>query len=422
MQEREEVLQKGRIATVFIISAMLLSGCGYQQEIEQFTNYFERAISQHQNVQEPFSEYALLEKTLEVQSESESDSDIQPEESHVYVEQSEVTYYAYETLDDELKALYMKLYEAMAMMEQEIMIPVTEAQVLKQVFQYVMNDHPELFYVGEWSYTTFTQLEEIKYMTFSVTYTMLSQEVQNQQARIQMYVNQVMQNVPKTADEYEVAKYFYEYVIEHTEYDLEAEESQNICSVFINGRSVCQGYAKALQYLLQKCGIESYLVTGITNQGLHAWNLVKVNGEYYYIDATWGDASYILENGQIADASKVPTINYDYLLVTTNDLQYTHQVDEQLLIPVCDTMTDNFYVREGLYLNSYSEEQLMQIFDSFFVQNQKYLTLKCSDAVVYQEVCNKLIGENKVFFFLNNKTEGITYSENEIQRTLSFWI
>ena len=415
----KDVLQKGKIATV-IISAMMLGGCSYEQEIEQFTHYFEEVGNQHQNIQEQLSEYVLSEETLD--SESESEAEIQTESREPFVAQEEVRYYAYETLNDEQKALYIQLYETMSAMENEALLLVTDPQVLKLVFQYVMNDHPELFYVGEWSYTTFSQLEEIRYMTFSVTYTMTSQEVQRQQEQVQMYVNQAMQNAPNTTDEYEIAKYFYEYVIEHTEYDLEAEDSQNICSVFINGKSVCQGYAKALQYLLQNSGIEAYLVTGIANQGLHAWNLVKVNGAYYYIDATWGDASYILENGQAVDASMVPTINYDYLLVTTKDLQRTHQADSQLQVPVCDTMTDNFYIREGLYLDSYNEEQLTQIFHAFFSRNQKYLTIKCSDDAVYQEICSKLIGESKVFLFMQNRTEGITYSENAIQRTLSFWM
>lgn len=417
MQERDDVLQKDRIAAVLICS-MMLCGCEYQQEIEQFTNYFEKIGNQHQNMQEQLSEYALLEETIE----SESEIGLQIEINDVFEEQNEVRYYAYETLEDEQKALYQILYNTMVLLETEVTIPVTDEQVLKQVFQYVMNDHPELFYVGEWSYTTYKQLEEIQYMTFSVTYTMTQQEVQQYQELIQRYVEQLLRNVPHTQDEYEIVKYLYEHVIELTEYDLQSKENQNICSVFIYGRSVCQGYAKALQYLLQNCGIESYLVTGIANQGMHAWNLVKVNGAYYYVDATWGDASYILENGQTVDTIKVPTINYDYLLVTTNDLQYTHQVDTPLVLPECNTMTDNFYVREGLYLNGYDEEQLEQIFDSFFEQKQKYLTIKCSDDVVYQEVYNKLIRESKVFFFLENRTNGITYSENEMQKTLSFWI
>lgn len=423
----KDVLRKDRIATV-IISALMLTGCNYEQEIEQFTHYLERIGNQHQDIQEQLSEYVLSQEeseTLVEQADNvliDEKEEVQTEPRETYVTQKKVKYYAYENLNDEQKALYMQLYETMSAMEREAMLLVTDPQVLKLVFQYVMNDHPELFYVGEWSYTTFSQLEEIRYMTFSVTYTMTPQEAQLQQKQIDEYVNQAMQDAPNTVDEYEIAKYFYEYVIEHTEYDLEAENNQNICSVFVNGRSVCQGYAKALQYLLQSSGIEAYLVNGTANRGLHAWNLVKVNGAYYYIDATWGDASYILENGQFTDESMVPTINYDYLLVTTNDLQRTHQADSQFQVPICDTLTDNFYIREGLYLDSYDEQKLAQIFDSFCSQEQKYLTIKCSDDVIYQEVCNKLIGENKVFFFLKNRTEGITYSENAMQRTLSFWM
>lgn len=425
----KDVLRKDKIATV-IISALMLTGCNYEQEIEQFTHHLERIGNQHQDIQEQLSEYVLSQEKPESEAQVEQANyvlidereDVQNEQKEAYVTQKAVKYYAYETLNDEQKALYLQLYEAMSAMEREVMLLVTEPQVLKYVFQCVMNDHPELFYVGEWSYTTFSQLEEIRYMTFSVTYTMTLQEVQQQQKLIESYVNQAMQEAPNTVDEYEIAKYFYEYVIEHTEYDLTAEESQNICSVFINRKSVCQGYAKALQYLLQSCGIETYLITGMANQGLHAWNLVKVNGAYYYIDATWGDASYVLENGQAADASMVPTINYDYLLVTSADLMNTHQVDSQIQMPVCDAVTDNFYIREGLYLDCYDEQKLTQIFDSFCSQERKYLTIKCSDDVIYQEVCNKLIGENKVFFFLKNRTEGITYSENVMQRTLCFWI
>lgn len=51
------------------------------------------------------------------------------------------------------------------------------------------------------------------------------------------------------------------------------------------GYSVCDGYAKAMNLLLHEVGIEA---DKVSNQG-HAWSLVKIDGEYYHVDATWDD-------------------------------------------------------------------------------------------------------------------------------------
>ena len=68
---------------------------------------------------------------------------------------------------------------------------------------------------------------------------------------------------------------------------------QSAYSALVEGQSVCAGYSRAYQYLLQRCGIPCYFVygTGYSNGsgGSHAWNIVYVNGHYYNVDATWDD-------------------------------------------------------------------------------------------------------------------------------------
>ena len=214
----------------------------------------------------------------------------------------------------------------------------------------------------------------------------------------------------------------YEYLIHQTEYDKEAPNNQNICSVFIEKRSVCQGYAKALQYLMQKAGMVSTLVTGYTQQEGHAWNLVRVNGAYYYVATTWGDASYPLEDGENLYMGKVPPINYDYFLVTTKELCVTHEPDYLIRLPECKEEKDNYYIREGLYLTEYDEDVLKLIFEQAHIQETGYVMFKCSDEQVFDEVKQQLIEQQGVFRLMKSQGSTIAFTDNRVQRTFSFWL
>lgn len=57
----------------------------------------------------------------------------------------------------------------------------------------------------------------------------------------------------------------------------------------INKKAVCEGYAELFNLLARKAGIDSVMVTGFAGEYLHAWNMVKLNGVYRYIDTTWDD-------------------------------------------------------------------------------------------------------------------------------------
>lgn len=55
--------------------------------------------------------------------------------------------------------------------------------------------------------------------------------------------------------------------------------------------AVCEGYAKAFQLLLNAAGIENVYVVGKANGQGHAWNQVKIEGEWYNVDLTWNDSN-----------------------------------------------------------------------------------------------------------------------------------
>lgn len=334
------------------------------------------------------------------------------------------TGYAYDTLPVDQKILYDEILEGLENREQESDLSTVDETTLSKVFQCVMNDHPEIFYVDGYTYTKYKTGNEITQITFHGNYIYEGEEIAERQEKIEALVDAIFEQMPAGMDDYGTVKYLYEYVIEYTQYQLDAPDSQNICSVFLNGESVCQGYAKALQYLVQEAGLGATLVLGYVENGDgHAWDLVKMDGDWYYVDPTWGDASYQMEEGNgDYEESDTPTMNYDYLGVTTSQLLVTHRIDNVVPMPVCDSMRDNYYVREGAYFTEIDTEQLQQLFDRAVQQDKAVVTLKCSDYQLYEQMKEYLLTKQNVFSYLDAKDGVLAYYDSSAQCTIGVWI
>lgn len=346
------------------------------------------------------------------------------EDGKLFLQEKLTDAYAYSRLTEEEQALYLEIMRSLLEFEENTELSSLDTEEISRVFQCVLNDHPEIFYVGGYSYTQYTLANIPRKLTFTGTYSMDREEVKKKQERINDYVNQCLAEIPQGADEYETVKYIYEYLIGHTEYDASIGDSQNICSVFIDGRSVCQGYAKATQYLLQQAGICATLVLGRVSSGEgHAWNLVRIDGSWYYVDTTWGDASYQTVSGEaVYPEQRVPTINYDYLCVTTPQLDKTHIIDNVVGMPQCTSMEANYYVREGLYFTTVDEEQLTRIFSDGYDRGSAYVTLKCASREIYDKMYEKLIDNQEIFHYLDCPDGIVSYTDNDEQCSMSFWL
>lgn len=84
----------------------------------------------------------------------------------------------------------------------------------------------------------------------------------------------------------------HDYLVLNGEYDYDnllndtlPDESFSAYGILVKGTGVCQAYAYAMKLLLRRVGIPCDVVTG----GDHAWNIVNIEGENYYVDTTWDD-------------------------------------------------------------------------------------------------------------------------------------
>lgn len=416
MKARNRKSLRGLMVTGLLVAILFLNGCSYEELACEVRDYLQ-LNNEEQVLLKDEDSGAVSARELE-------DVEQAPAEAVDGLKEEQTQAFHYNRLSEPEQKLYGEILYILQEHLEDIQISTTDSGEVEKVFQCVLNDHPEIFYVEGYTLTRYALGEELKMMTLSGTYSMTPETIEAKKQLIDSYVNQCFASLP-TGDgsQYAIARYVYEYLIENTEYDAGAPDNQNICSVFITHRSVCQGYAKATQYLLQKAGIEATLIMGTVQNGEgHAWNLVKLDGENYFMDTTWGDASYQMTEGSVQNAGSLPPINYDYLCVTTGQLSKTHTIEEVVPVPVCTAMTDNYYVREGLYFTELSKDRIADVFARAYERQSSYVTLKCSRREVYEEIRRFLIEEQGIFEFLNPDTGTVSYAENVEQLDLSFWL
>ena len=150
------------------------------------------------------------------------------------------------------------------------------------------------------------------------------EDIDKCQNEIEEIRDKILKNI-EGKNEIEKIKYIHDYLIDTIEYDTTLQQSNiyNIYGALVLKRSVCEGYAKALQYLLSSAGIENVIVSGTATNtnGItenHAWNYVKIDEEWYAIDATWDDP-VIIGGGKLPNKLK-----YQYFLKGSNTMDKNH--------------------------------------------------------------------------------------------------
>ena len=192
-------------------------------------------------------------------------------------------------LDDNQKEIYERLLNSIKNYEPSIIIEKDKIdskylnEYLIEIFDAVNMDHPELIQFSTISY--YNTIKEFN--TVNIVYCIPKEKLNNALSEFKNVINEVKINT-KNLNDYEKVKYVYDYLSENNTYDTtNSNMNQSAYSAISSKYSpVCSGYAKASQILLQNIGIESIITIGTINSTAHAWNLVKLNGNYYYFDAT----------------------------------------------------------------------------------------------------------------------------------------
>lgn len=258
--------------------------------------------------------------------------------------------YAWTTLDAEGKELYYDVLEAALSYKPSVEIPSDRAAL---VYECVFFDTPELFYLDE--------KPEISDGKLTFRYAFTEEEARNNASRLDGEYDVFKASLDPAAGEYEKLQYLYEYIINRTKYDREAEadfdknvynervyRASSAVGPLADCRSICIGYARATQYLCLRLGIQTFTVRGSgIPDGIHYFSLVLLDDGYYYVDTTWGDP--------VGSDPSTDYLTYNYFCITTEELLRSHQINMNVPLPVCTNEKYNYFVYNKLTAKNAAE-------------------------------------------------------------------
>lgn len=251
--------------------------------------------------------------------------------------------YYYSSLSADEKIEYTKIYNAY-MSKTDFTVNV-QADQLDRMINCVLYDNPEIFWVD----SSYSFSKSPSGIFVEPVFRFSDEEIEKMKIETDAQVNRIVALAGSGVSDFGKEKFFHDYICKNTVYDLSTYEDfgDSAYSALVDGKAICEGYARALKMLLDACGIYSYLVIGNTENDEgetegHMWNVVSVDGELYHVDVTWDDS-----DGELGE------LMYLYFNLTDEDIRKDH-FD---IVPYdnnCVSLKFNYFAVNGLYFNSFN--------------------------------------------------------------------
>ena len=304
--------------------------------------------------------------------------------------------YYFKQLTEEEQRVYRELLKGIRAREKEFYLTISDDDSIDRSYHAVLKDHPETFWVHNREKIYKTTYSDSDYCVFTPGYTYTDSEIDEIQTAMEQSFQEVRALIPEDAGDYEKVRIVYTYVIDHTQYQT-GEDDQSIAGVFWKKSAVCAGYAGAVQYLLERLDIPCIYVDGSTKGSTegHAWDIVKIGQEYYYVDATNGDQPDFL-NGDAAQLEEHKTIIYDYLCPFPEEYEKTYTPSEELTVPACTAKDLDFYVLNQGYFEDYSWQDIYDYCKMRLDNGAAVVRFKFGSQEAFSEACQELLDDGVV--------------------------
>ena len=111
-------------------------------------------------------------------------------------------------------------------------------------------------------------------------------------------------------------------------------------------------------------------------------------------------------------------INYNYFAVTTGELQKTHQPNDDIIVPVCQAVKDNYYVHENLYFDTWDADNIGNVYRTAYEQGDGFCSVRFADRELYEQAFAYFITKQKIVHYCKGLTS-LYYLEDSDQNVLT---
>ncbi len=254
--------------------------------------------------------------------------------------------YYYNQMDKSLQQVYYALLQGLMSLKDEFQIPRLEGTELYDVFFRLRLDHPEIFWATGYKYKHFSESDNI---IFIPEYIFEKSKIMEHRKAMKARVEKLARPAQKLS-EWEKERYIHDFICENVTYDkLKKPYSHEIIGPLGQGVGVCEGIAKSVKILCDALGIPCMIAVCGNNpeKGIkyrHTWNIVKIGGTYYHLDATFDNS---LSRSGKKYMKSGPEIRYDYFNLDDKNIFRDH---EPLIAPApkCTDSGHSYYKEKKL--------------------------------------------------------------------------
>lgn len=287
--------------------------------------------------------------------------------------------YYYDQLNKVQQRAYYAMKEGLLNLQESFAVPMLSGKELSDIYFLIRMDCPEIFYSVTFSYRYYadsTAVEMIPQYLFSRD--KIREHRQAMESRVKKLARQAAD-----LDEKGKELFIHDFIVENVKYDkLKKEYSHEIIGALGNGVAVCEGIAKAVKILCDELNLWCIIALSEANpdKGIkyrHAWNVIRIGGKYYHLDATFDNT-----------LSGEGTIRYDYVNLADKQIFRDH---EPVIwkVPVCGD-NDSFYYKEKKL--SWTTADEVQNRTKQAVKKGKVLLFHWRGGYLTREILSELLG------------------------------